>query len=154
MSRAFVKEAEETPDPTCPVPPGCGGAGVPVSHATLRARLQPAAAARFAGETFFCPDPACEVAYFDAGGERASRDEMLAPVWPKSPSAPLCACFGVARETIEEFARRGDKAAMRAFLDRTASPSARCESSSADGHCCATEARRVFLRALENGTQG
>ncbi len=149
MSRAFIKE-EETAGPLCPAPPGCGGAGVPVSHATLRARLLPAAAARFTGETFFCPDPACEVAYFDAGGERASRDEMLAPAFPKSPGAPLCACFGVASRVIEDFGRRGDKVAMRAFLDRTASASARCETSAADGRCCATEARRVFLRALES----
>lgn len=150
MSRAFIKE-EETVGPRCPSPPGCDGAGVPVSHATLQARLGPAATARFTGETFFCPDPACEVAYFDAGGERAKRDELLAPAWPKSPSAPLCACFGVSRQAIEDFGRRGDKAAMRAFLERTASVEARCELSAADGRCCATEARRVFLRALESG---
>ena len=153
MSRAFVKEAE-TPGPSCPSPPGCGGVGVPVSHATLQARLSPAAAARFTGETFFCPDPACEVAYFDARGELATRADMLVPAWPKSPTAPLCACFSVAREAIEDLARRGDKSAMRAFLERTASPAARCELTSADGHSCATEARRVFLRGLEGGAAG
>ena len=147
MSRAFVKEAE-TPGPTCPAPRGCGGTGVPVSHVTLQARLQPAAAARFTGETFFCPDPACVVAYFDARGELATRDEMLAPATPKSPSAPLCACFGVPRETIEDFGRRGDNAAMKAFLKRAAASVARCERTTADGRSCATEARRVFLRAL------
>jgi Zinc binding domain len=148
MSRAFVKEAE-TPDPACPSPPGCGGAGVPVSQATLRARLRPEAAARFAAGAFFCPDPLCEVAYFDAAGERALRSEMVVPAYPKTPGAPLCACFGVAREAIEDFGRRGDKPAMRAFLERTASPAARCELTAADGRSCATEARRVFLRALE-----
>jgi hypothetical protein len=148
MSRAFVKEPE-TSGPACPSPPGCGGAGVPVSRVTLQARLRPEAAARFAGEAYFCPDPACEVAYFDAGRERATREELVAPVWPKQPGAPLCACFGVVRETLQDFGRRGDKAAMRAFLERAGSPEARCESRAADGHCCATEARRVFLRALE-----
>jgi hypothetical protein len=150
MSRAFVKEAETT-GPVCPSPPGCGGEGVPVSQATLQSRLHPQAAARFAGETFFCPDPLCEVAYFDAGGERALRSEMLSPGYPKSPGAPLCACFGVTSEAIEDFGRRGDKAAMRVFLERTASPEARCERQAADGRSCATEARRVFLRALEGG---
>jgi hypothetical protein len=153
MSRAFVKEAE-TPGPSCPTPRGCGGPGVPVSQATLQARLLPAPAARFTGETFFCPDPACEVAYFDARGELATRDEMRAPVTPKSPSAPLCACFGIARETIEDFGRRGDKAAMKAFLERTASAAARCELTTADGRSCATEARRVFLRAVGEAPAG
>jgi len=149
VSRAFVKEAE-SPGPSCPSPPGCGGAGVPVSRATLQARLGPAVAARFAGEASFCPDPGCEVAYFDGRGERALRREMLAPAYPKFPDAPLCACLGVSRQALEEFGRRGDKAAMRAFLERTASAEARCELCAADGRGCATEARRVFLRALED----
>jgi hypothetical protein len=148
MSRAFIKEPE-TPDPSCPSPPGCGGTGVPVSRVTLEARLRPDAAARFAADGYFCPNPACEVAYFDAGRERATRNEMVVPAWPKHPDAPLCACFRVAREVFEDFGRRGDKAAMGAFLERTASPEARCASLAADGRCCATEARRVFLRALE-----
>jgi len=153
MSRAFVKEPE-TSGPSCPQPPGCGGSGVPVSRVTLAARLLPAAAARFVAEASFCPDPACEVAYFDARGERALRAELAAPVWPKHPGAPLCACFGLAREAFVELGRRGDKPAMRAFLERAASPEARCEGRAADGRCCATEARRVFLRALEEAAGG
>ena len=149
MSRAFVKEAE-TSEPACPAPPGCGGSGVPVSQATLEARLAPEAAARFTGGAFFCADPACVVAYFDAGRAWATRDELLAPAWPKHAAAPLCACFGVTREAIENFGRRGDKAAMRALLERVASPEARCERLAADGRSCATEARRFFLRALQS----
>ncbi len=151
MSRAFIKEPE-TPGPSCPSPPGCGGTGVPVSRVTLEARLRPEVAARFAADGYFCPDPACEVAYFDAGRERALRDETVGPAWPKHPGAPLCACFRVAREAFEDFGRRADKAAMRVFLERTASPEARCASRAADGRCCATEARRVFLRTLEDAT--
>jgi hypothetical protein len=148
MSRAFVREAE-APGPGCPSPPGCGGAGVSVSRVTLQARLGCEAAARFAGEAFFCPDPTCSVAYFDTRGERATRDELLEPAFPKHRGAPLCACFGVSREAIEDLARRGDKAGMRAFLERGASPEARCASRAADGRSCSAEARRVFLRALQ-----
>ncbi len=153
MSRAFIKEAE-APGPACPSPPGCGGAGVPVSRVTLLARLGPDVAARLEGEAFFCPDPACPVAYFDTRGERATRDELLEPAFLKHQGAPLCACFGVSREAIEDLARRGDKAGMRAFLERAGSPEARCASRAADGRSCATEARRVFLRALEGGSGG
>jgi len=153
VSRAFIKEPE-APEPSCPSPPGCGGVGVPVSRVTLEARLRPEAAARFAGAGYFCPDPVCAVAYFDAAGERALREEMVAPAWPKNQGAPLCACFRVAREAFEDFGRRGDKAAMRDFLARTESPEARCASCAADGRCCAPEARRVFLRALEGRGPG
>jgi len=150
MSRAFVKEPEAA-GPSCPAPPGCGGVGVPVSRTTLAARLRPEAAARFPSEAFFCPDPACEVAYFDAGQERALRSELLEPAWPKHAHAPLCACFGVGSEVFEDYGRRGDKQAMRAFLERAAAPDVPCVSRAADGRCCATAARRVFLRALERG---
>ena len=149
MSRAFVKEPE-TPGPCCPSPPGCDGDGVPVSRVTLQARLRPEAAARFAADGYFCPNPACEVAYFDADRERATKDELLAPAWPKHPGAPLCACFGIAQDVFEDFGRRGDKAAMGAFLQRAGSPEARCASCAADGRSCATEARRVFLRSLDD----
>ncbi len=147
MSRAFIKEPETT-GPCCPSPPGCGGTGVTVSRVTLQARLGPAAAARFGDEAWFCPDPACAVAYFDARRERAMCGELLAPAWPKHAGAPLCACFGVSRQALEDFARRGDKAGMRAFLERAASAVAHCSTSAADGRSCATEARRVFLREL------
>jgi hypothetical protein len=150
MSRAFIKEPE-TPGPGCPSPPGCGGAGVPVPRVTLLARLGTDVAARFEGEACFCPDPACPVAYFDARGERATRDELLEPVFPKHQGAPLCPCFGVSREALEQLARRGDKAGMRAFLERTGSAEARCATRTADGRSCATEARRAFLRALGGG---
>lgn len=150
VSRAFVKEAETT-GPACPAPPGCGGEGLPVSRATLEAQLGTAAAARFPGGAWLCPDPDCEVAYFDARRATARRDELLAPAWPKHREAPLCACFGVTREALEELGRRGDKAGMRAFLERAASSEARCERRAAPGRCCATEARRVFLRALPGG---
>jgi len=148
VSRAFVKEPESAA-PGCPSPPGCGGAGVPVSRATLQAHLRPQAAARFADGACFCPNPSCEVAYFDAGRERALRDELVAPAWPKHATAPLCACFGVTQQAFEELGRSGDKPAMRAILERAASPEARCASAAADGRCCATEARRAFLRGLE-----
>ena len=151
VSRAFIKEPEPA-DPSCPSPPGCGGAGVPVSRVTLEARLRPEAAGRFVDGGYFCPNPSCEVAYFDAGRERALRDELVVPAWPKHRDAPLCACFGVAQEVFEDFGRRGDRPAMRAFLERTVSPEASCVSRAADGRCCATEARRVFIRALEEAT--
>ncbi|MGQ0553863.1 MAG: hypothetical protein ACT4PU_11670 [Planctomycetota bacterium] len=153
MSRAFLKEPE-SPEPSCPPPSGCGGVGLPVSRVTLEARLRPEAAARFVSDGFFCPNPACDVAYFDAGGERALRGELAAPAWLKQAGAPLCACFGVGEEYFEDLGRRSDKAAMRAFLERTVSPEARCVSLAASGRSCATDARRVFLRALENTAGG
>src|SRR5262249_54625008 len=101
VSRAFIKEAE-TSGPGCPAPPGCGGGGVPVSRATLEARLPREAVARFAGGALFCANPGCVVAYFDERRAWASRDELLAPAYPKQLGAPLCACFGVTREALEE----------------------------------------------------
>ena len=153
MSRAFIKEPETT-GPTCPPLVGCGGTGVVVSRATLLARLPPEVAARFGDGAFFCPSPTCEVAYFDDRRERALRSELLAPAWPKHVGAPLCACFALAEDVFDDYGARADKAAMRAFLERAGSGEARCAIRAADGRCCATAARRVFLRALERAALG
>lgn len=147
MSRAFVKEAEEH-DPRCPAPDGCGGIGQPVADTTLVAQLGAEAAAHFHAQAFYCPDPHCPVAYFDGFGTRVPSTALKTHAWPKHAGAPVCACFGVTAEQIEEWAHSGDKAKMRELLARVEGPEARCAVRAPDGRSCEPELRRVFLKAL------
>jgi hypothetical protein len=151
MSRAFVKESE-TPEPRCPTPQGCGTLGVAVSAATLAANLTQGPIPSFHGEVFYCSNPDCEVAYFDAYGSRAMRDQLRVATWPKDPDGPVCACFGVKADAIEDWAASGDKSELKALLARIERGEGRCATLAPDGKCCATEVRRVFLRALGRET--
>lgn len=156
MSRAFVKEAER-PEPRCPERQGCGGLGVTVGATTLAAQLSSEAAALLIGHTFYCPNPACEVAYFDAGGSCVLRAEQRRRSWPKEPDAPACSCFGVDERSIAAWATAPgapDKAAMRALLARIEGPEAQCATCAPDGGPCTTHVRRIFMRALELRSDG
>ncbi len=143
MSRAFVKETDDR-EPRCPV---CTGRGVPVTRVTIAALAGEPAAARLGAETFCCDVPSCEIAWFDGVGARVRVDELRAPPWPKDPSAPVCACFGVGADQIEAWGARADTAAVKALLERVKGTSARCATKAFDGSSCEPHVRKIFLRA-------
>lgn len=144
MNKAFVKDPEPG-EPRCPPPAGCAGIGVPVTRATLLAQLPGDVARRFADSACYCPSPSCEVAYFDAWGTVASRDALRRQAYPKSPAAPVCACFGITAGEIREAAEAGDKERVREMLSRAEGPDARCATESPSGGSCAVEVRRIFM---------
>jgi hypothetical protein len=147
MSRAFVKEAE-TKEPRCPTPQGCGGLGVSVARATVAANLAPGSVPEFHGDIFFCSDSSCAIGYFDGFGTRVAADVLLRRAWPKDAGGVVCSCFGVDIAAIEDCAERGEKAAMKAWIERSKSSEARCATTAPDGKNCEAKLRRVFLRAL------
>lgn len=144
MSRAFVREPDAA-QPRCPQPAGCGGLGEPVAAVTLRANLDDSVAATLTSEAYFCPDPGCDVAYFDAVGGRVGVDQLRERRWPKDGDAPLCACFGVHEATITGWGRDGRTDLMRAFLATAATPEARCLTRTHAGQSCVRNARRAFM---------
>lgn len=145
MSKAFLKEAD-TPDPRCPgADAPCGALGESVGQATLRTHVAVELPASFRDGAYFCPSATCSIAYFHPYGGRIDLGQLRAPVWPKDPGAPLCACLGVAAAAIAEDAEAGRRERIREILACAEGSSARCVSRAANGRSCATEARRVFL---------
>jgi hypothetical protein len=72
--------------------PASGARGKPVERRTPEALLRDASRLG-TGPFFFCPDPRCDVVYFDASGEEVHRRDE-------------CYCFGFTRATVrEEIAR-------------------------------------------------
>lgn len=145
MNKAFVKDPEPG-EPRCPSPEGCDGIGTLVARNTLCAQLPPAAAARFSGSSYYCPNPSCAIAYFDSWGATAPCTVLRRMSYPKSATAPVCPCFGVTAEEIREEARAGRKARVREVLERAESNAARCQTESPSGASCAVEIRRIFLK--------
>lgn len=148
MNKAFVREAEDETAPKCPA---CRAIGQPVGPATLDKQLEPGAAAGLAAASMnFCPNPTCDVAYFDAHGLRASTDALIEKIWPKSddPQAVLCPCLGYTAEQIMRDARSGDPTRVRQILAQGQSHPQRCITATPYGRACAGEAQRLYMKNL------
>jgi hypothetical protein len=145
MSKAFTREPDAV-EPVCPPPVGCGAAGIPVGRKTLFAQLPEELARAFADAAYYCPNPRCSVAYYDAWGAQAPASAVKNPAYPKNPAAPICRCFGVMAQEISDDAEAGRKDRIRELLARAESSEARCETEAPCGRSCVAEVRKVFLK--------
>ena len=117
MNKAFVRESDVT-DEMCP---RCGAAGIPVQRNTLRTHVVETAWLSLADPANFCPTPTCDVAYFDGFQRAVGTSELRHPVYPKDPQAPLCACFGLTSDDIDQDLAEGGVARTRACVQRAQS---------------------------------
>jgi len=142
VNKAFVRE----PDGRVEYCPRCGSAGEAVGRATVRAHVPAGVETRVAELANFCPAPQCAVAYFDVFERVILASELLQPVYPKDPDAPLCACFGLTRSDIEQDIREGGVARTRSVIERAQSSDARCSELAANGRPCTAHVQRYFIK--------
>src|SRR2546425_6831582 len=84
----------------CPVSGTRSGA---VELPTVKALLTERALARVATSSHrFCPEPSCDVVYFDAAGACYRTTDIRVPVWQKEPFGQrmVCYCFGECEDQI------------------------------------------------------
>lgn len=143
MNKAFVREPDDDGRGYCPC---CGSLGTPVRTAPLDEHLLPESRSRLGASAWFCPYPPCEAAYFDQLGGLVRTAELKAPVYPKSDSAPICPCFHFTVEEIELDAEADVPVRIRELITKSQSEEARCGILAADGRCCLTEVRRLYLK--------
>jgi hypothetical protein len=149
MNKAFLKEQDST-EGRCP---RCGSPGTVVFQETLRAHLAPDALQHLTETAFFCAQPRCSVVYFDLFDRVIEESAVKTPVYPKDPAAPLCACFGLAREDVEEDLREGTVTRTRACVEKARSPEAHCAVASPSGQSCVAEVQRYYMK-LRSQTGG
>jgi hypothetical protein len=142
MNKAFVRE----PDHTAEYCPRCGSKGEPVARTTLASYVAVEKLARVADPANFCPSPQCEVAYFDGFERVLLTTDLQRPVYPKDPSAPICACFGLTREDIEQDVREGVVTRTKAVLEKAKSPKARCSEMAANGRPCVSFVQKYYMQ--------
>jgi len=147
MNKAFVKENDST-EGRCP---RCGSPGTVVFQETLRAHLPAAALQHLTESAFFCAQPRCSVVYFDLFDRVVEESAVKTPVYPKNPAAPLCACFGLTRDDVEEDIREGGVTRTRACVEKAKSPEARCAVASPSGQSCVAEVQRYYMRLRAEG---
>jgi hypothetical protein len=122
LNKTFVRE----PDHTGNYCPRCGSQGEQVGAGVLSHYLTDEQRHVLSEPANFCPSPNCAVAYFD-GFERFFLTAALSrPIYPKDPTAPICACFGLTRQDIEQDVDEGGVTRTKAVVEKAKSPAARC----------------------------
>jgi hypothetical protein len=147
MNKAFVREPDNTTD-YCP---HCGSKGEPVGGETLRSFLTDEQLRALTESANFCPSPECEVVYFDSFERKVLATDIQRPVYPKDPTAPICACFGLTREDIEQDVRAGTRIRVKAILEKANSPDACCRTMAANGKSCVAYVQRYYMQCLHDG---
>ena len=120
--------------------PSSGSTGVAVDRHTVKALLTEITLRRLeAGVYRFCPDPDCDVVYFDGHGRCFSRADIRVPVWQKEPlgARMICYCFAESEASIRtEIDAHGHSSVVdrvRAHID---AGRCACEVRNPRGACC------------------
>lgn len=145
MNKAFVRE----PDDAASRCPQCQSLGQPVGPQTLNAQLSPDMRRNLAESASFCPDPLCDVVYFDDFSGVVTRSAFQQPIPVKDMEAPLCSCFGLTREDVEDDLAEGTVTRTKAAILKAQSPDARCSTLAPNGRSCVTEVQGYFLRCKQ-----
>jgi hypothetical protein len=117
-----------------------------VTTVTLDTHIRADARPRMGDSAWFCSFARCNVAYFNLFESVVTDEELLAPVYPKDPEAPICSCFGFGLDDVEADVRDGAPTRIRELLAKSRTPEARCQALAADGQCCMREVQRLFMK--------
>jgi hypothetical protein len=120
--------------------------GVAVTHETLQSFVLPNALDSVAESAFFCPFPTCEIVYFDVFDRVINAESIKQHVYPKDPNAPICGCFGLTLDDIEQDVREGVVTRCKALIARAKSDEARCATMSPSGQSCIPEIQRQYMK--------
>lgn len=144
--------------------PRSGTKGRAVDLMTVKALLsEPALRSVREGPYQFCPDPSCDVVYFDTEGQLFFTADVRVPVWQKQPRGArmVCYCFGENEAAMaRELADTGRCDAARRVREQVAAGRCACEVRNPRGACClgdvmkavaGLEAAGSVLRSKNNG---
>ncbi len=141
--------------PSAFVCPECRTKGVTVGQLTVKALLTESALQQFQpGAHRFCPDPSCDVVYFDAVGRVFMCAHLRVTVWQKeSPGRRMiCYCFGeneaAIRAEVEHTGRSKAEERVRAHID---AGQCACEVRNPKGACCLGDIAQAVKQVFADG---
>lgn len=143
MNKAFVREPDADARVTCP---RCGSVGTTVGNGPIELYVPVPLRDQMLNAAWCCSNAACEVVYYNMFEQTVRSVELLTPVYPYDPNAPICACFGFTLHDIEDDADESQPLRIRALLARSQSPEARCQAVAVDGRCCMREVQRLYMK--------
>lgn len=131
--------------------------GKRVERITLESLLLPEHLPRIgSGQWFFCPEPGCEVVYFDAEGQCLGKSALSVRVGAKERRAPrpVCYCFGHSFEEIqEEVAATGTSTIPESITEKCRQGLHECERKNPQGTCCLGNVRAALREAQASGSR-
>ena len=149
MNKAFVREPDRSGD-YCP---RCGSKGDTVRKETLQHQLTDEVRTRISDSASFCPSPNCEVVYFDCFERVVLTTDLPRLVYPKSPDAPICACFGLTQEDIRQDIQEGVTTRVKAAVEKAKSPAACCSKMAANGRSCVPYVQKYYMECRSEKEQ-
>jgi hypothetical protein len=137
--------------------PASGAAGARVALVTVKALLTGAALRRLDGKAYrFCPDPSCDVVYFDVEtGSTFAKEDLSVRVGRKETEDPIpvCYCFGFTKADLERsVAERGGTIRASIAAEVRAGHCA-CEVRNPEGTCCLDNVSKA-IQAIELTRRG
>lgn len=142
MNKAFVREPEQGIE-RCP---RCDALGEPVGLDTVAAFVRPDFHDPLPDSAHFCPYPPCPVVYFDMFERVVMTGDIIRPVYPKDQTAPLCGCFGLTCEDVEDDVAENSVTRVKALLAQAKSADSRCRTLSVNGKSCIEDVQRYFFK--------
>jgi hypothetical protein len=100
----------------------------------------------------FCPDPTCEVVYFDEAGTVYAKEDVRVPVWQKELGGHrmICYCFDENEaEMIAECEQVGETDAADRVRAHIAAGRCACEIRNPHGGCCLGDVIAASVRIKE-----
>jgi hypothetical protein len=94
------------------------------------------------------------VAYFDSFERFVLATALSRPVYPKDPAAPICACFGLTRQDIEQDVDEGVVTRTKAVVEKANSPAARCSQMAANGRPCVAYVQKYYVECRNRQERG
>ena len=119
----------------------CRVHGAVVELQTVKSVLTEAALARLhVTHHRFCPNPDCDVVYFDDEGRTFAKVDLRVPVWQKETAADartICYCFGeTERSMASELEHTGRIDAVQRVRAHIAARRCACDIRNPRGACC------------------
>jgi hypothetical protein len=146
-----LKASAPPPTLTCPV---SGRRAKQVEALTVKSLVRHLPFGMPPAQYYFCDGAGCDVVYFSSNPEAPvfRRNDLLVRVGMKEKTAPIpvCYCYGVTRQDIQEETRRtGSSTIAERIKAEVKAGRCACEVKNPSGKCCLGTVTRVVQDALE-----
>lgn len=145
MARCCSANAAANPCEACPA---CGYAGQRVGNVTVRSMVLEDRAGEVGEQDYrLCPNPTCEVVYFQHGRVFLKSD-LRVRVWFKETEEPLpiCYCSNLTREQIVRAVEAGNTTIDAVRKVTGATTTGKCLTKNPTGRCC----HKVFQEVIDS----
>ena len=143
MNKAFVREPDADVRVTCPA---CGSLGTAVGAGPMETHVASEHRGRIGDAAWCCGNELCRVVYFNIFEQTVTVDQLRKPVYPYDLNSPICECFGLTWDDVDQDSREPIPVRIRELIAKSKTAEARCALLAVDGQCCTKEVQRLYFK--------